>query len=910
MIISALKHSAQPSWLANLKGVILPAVVLAGLSTITAGKALAADDDGDNSSGNALEEVIVQALRRDASLQDTPIAVSVLSQQALDNSDVVDITDLNNIIPNLVVQTPADQANPRIFLRGVGTVNGTEAADQSVGFYVDDIFAARAQGALSLFYDLESVQLLRGPQGTLFGRNNSAGAFLLRTKRPTKELEGNFELTSGSFNRRRVSAAISIPLTDNWSMRVAGVVDVDEGWVKQLTLDPRFAPPSESIPEEQDVTNPYSLGAVGRYPNPNQKLNNRDSRSVRISSLAEFNSRSSWFFSIETFNNKSADSILLNPVLVKQGKYEAYIDSPHSLDLTNTAIRSNISVDIGSSSKFEYLLGASNLSRAQVYDVDAGLMQRFQENRTEWQRSRAASQEFKFTGSVNDGKFDWTAGIYAFAEKTGIRFDIDAINAWPEGGATFIQPERGAVAAALYGQFTYRPIESLGISLGLRITDETKFDRRGRNYNNACNGFILRETGQSADKLNGGSAISTAEDFFNNRTGARTRNLDGSAVVNAAGDPIESDGIDDVSGLPIRVFTDEFDNETQTAETDAEDKTPDGLDDADGLPNTLLCTAGTQNELERSYEEVSWLFRVDYKLSGRNETLLYLSAATGYQSGVIQDNGNSTKPENSLSYEFGTKTDFGSVRLNSAIFFNNYTDLIRSLIDPIQNNTVVTNASEAQIFGVELEMNALVGNGGQIDVGLSYLSATYTGEYLFAQTGISTDLPQGANPSLPTRTIPTATGEDLTYYNLDGGPLPYAPEIQFNMGFNWDIKFDGGSLIPRFRVVYSSEFSFNDRDTQISAIDNFVGGVDQGLAADGSRLYTRANPEGQDAYFKMDIGLEWVSRNGWSLDMFFNNVTDELVKTSADCSAGTAEGCAARYLAPAESGLRFRWVFD
>ena len=129
-----------------------------------------------------LEEVIVTAERREASLQNTAVAVTAMTQEALTENDISDVTDLSGFVPNLVVSGQEDQSDIKIFIRGVGTNNPTETGDQGVGVYVDGVYAARAQGALALMYDLENVQVLRGPQGTLFGRNNTGGALLLQTK--------------------------------------------------------------------------------------------------------------------------------------------------------------------------------------------------------------------------------------------------------------------------------------------------------------------------------------------------------------------------------------------------------------------------------------------------------------------------------------------------------------------------------------------------------------------------------------------------------------------------------------------------------------------------------------------------------------------------------------------------------
>ncbi len=439
------------------------AVAISGILAFSVSSQVLAQDEQPG-----LEEVIVTAERREASLQSTPIAVSVMSQEALIENDILNVTGLTGFVPNLIVSGQEDQSDIKIYIRGVGTNNPTETGDQGVGVYVDGVFAARAQGALALMYDLENVQVLRGPQGTLFGRNNTGGAMLLTTRRPGKEFEGDIQVTYGTYNRQQVSGAFTLPVSDSLSFRVAAYSDQDDGWVNAIDTDPRGL--------EGEYSGPTTLRTANTS---GMKLNNTDVRSARLTGLWELTDALDWTLSYETFTDQGNTGVLLNPVEVEKGNFDAFIDSPVMLDMTSDVIRSKLSYDITDGVNAQYLFGTSDLSRRQVVDQDAGVLSMFREARTEYQDSTATSHEIKIQNSGSD-RLEWTVGLYYFEEETAIRFDFDGDGPWlNQRGATFIQPARGSESAAAYGQLTYRISDAFSLTGGVRYTDDLKYDRGG-----------------------------------------------------------------------------------------------------------------------------------------------------------------------------------------------------------------------------------------------------------------------------------------------------------------------------------------------------------------------------------------------------------------------------------------------
>jgi iron complex outermembrane receptor protein len=165
--------------MSRLSLAIFTTLSFAGISAAQAPPAeTSADADPE-----AIESVIVTARRRAESLQDTPVAVTALSAAALERQQIVGTVDLDKIAPNLQFHSygtlTGNNSAAQVFIRGIGQSDATPAVDPGVGVYIDDVYMGRAVGAAMEFRDIANVQILRGPQGTLFGRNTIGGAVLL-----------------------------------------------------------------------------------------------------------------------------------------------------------------------------------------------------------------------------------------------------------------------------------------------------------------------------------------------------------------------------------------------------------------------------------------------------------------------------------------------------------------------------------------------------------------------------------------------------------------------------------------------------------------------------------------------------------------------------------------------------------
>lgn len=228
----------------------LPSVVLAVVATLFA-TTLPAQDSGspepeptdDRAERRAerdqfTEEIVVTARRKQENLQQVPVSVTVFSQSTLEQRSATRLIDLAEMTPNLTIGVGSfgvDTPEAAIFIRGVGQGDTAMFSDPGVGVYIDGIYLARAQGAILDLVELERVEVLRGPQGTLFGKNTSGGAIQLVTRRPEREFQTRLGLTVGNYDRLNGNVAVDGPLGSSLFGSVSYHTANSDGWSQSLT---------------------------------------------------------------------------------------------------------------------------------------------------------------------------------------------------------------------------------------------------------------------------------------------------------------------------------------------------------------------------------------------------------------------------------------------------------------------------------------------------------------------------------------------------------------------------------------------------------------------------------------------------------------------------------------------------
>jgi iron complex outermembrane receptor protein len=186
-----------------------------------------------------LEEITVTARRREESLQSTPVAVTALTGEALETRAAASVDAVSQFVPNVQFDGAAALSggayNATVFIRGIGQNDFAIFSDPGAAMYLDGVYLGRSIGGIMDAVDLQRVEVLRGPQGTLFGRNTIGGAVNIVSRQPSDELEGEVSLTGGRFNRFDGKAVVNIPLSDTFATRFTVASINRDGYQKRLT---------------------------------------------------------------------------------------------------------------------------------------------------------------------------------------------------------------------------------------------------------------------------------------------------------------------------------------------------------------------------------------------------------------------------------------------------------------------------------------------------------------------------------------------------------------------------------------------------------------------------------------------------------------------------------------------------
>ena len=185
-----------------------------------------------------IEEIIVTAQKQAESLQKVPVAVNAFTSAMIEDTGIGDVTDLANMTPSLGVTSNLNPFATRLMIRGVGTTQNDPALEPSVGLFIDGVFMGRTGLGTADLTDIERIEVLQGPQGTLYGKNANAGAVSIITKRPNLEqYEGYVEASAGDYSMNKLTAAVSGPLSDNVAFRLSGNVHERDGYYNNAGVD-------------------------------------------------------------------------------------------------------------------------------------------------------------------------------------------------------------------------------------------------------------------------------------------------------------------------------------------------------------------------------------------------------------------------------------------------------------------------------------------------------------------------------------------------------------------------------------------------------------------------------------------------------------------------------------------------
>ncbi|WP_439620808.1 TonB-dependent receptor [Hyphomonas sp.] len=423
-----------------------------------------------------LQTVTVTARKVEESLQTTPVSVTAVSGADLDAKEIDTTEDLGRLAPNLVITqgqgVSGNASAGAYFIRGIGQIDYLLNTDPGVGVYVDGVYLARSMGSIIDLIELDRVEVLRGPQGTLFGRNTIGGAVNLVSKAPTEDFAAKLKATVGSFERKEVQGSINGQLAEGLTGRLSALYRDRDGWVDRIT-------DGSTLGAEETLA---LRGALRFEPT--------DALTVDLAvDYSDTDGTSSPFNVVEInetaqfagFHNGALvgppcvpppgalnDPRCFNPQWVTGDLY-----SEQGVDPSNTELEA-----FGASLIGEYAFN-SNFSIKSItgYRDTTALGNRdgdhtpilIQNTRDTWEHEQF-SQELEFIGEgMLDGKLDWILGLYYFQEEgENLNFVTFPVVSFQSGGA--IDNDNTAV----FGQATYNLTDRLSVTAGARWTDETK----------------------------------------------------------------------------------------------------------------------------------------------------------------------------------------------------------------------------------------------------------------------------------------------------------------------------------------------------------------------------------------------------------------------------------------------------
>ncbi len=662
----------------------------ADATTEAAPEAVAAPAVVAERSGPAIEEVVVTARRRAESIQSVPLAVSAVSGDMLEKANVTDMNALSTQVPSLVIVpgSSGSKAIPTFAIRGQSQQELSILADPSVPVYFNDVVIERQQGINQALFDLEAVEVLKGPQGTLFGRNSTGGAINVKAKRPTDTFEGYVGGTWGNLGRFNTTAMVNQPLTDWAQLRVAGQTTDSDGYLYNsylnrnvnyehtkagrisLALQPAAGVDS-LFTYSRFIQNDGGTGAILTKLNragsdfPGEPETDAGSLLLCGGGTANFLGYTGDFCGERLLEAQAERGIYQNASGVEE------FTRISTWDLANTTtweINDNLTV--------KNIVGWREVTGGNYDDIDGSPVPFFQISR--FYDFRQFSEEFQLMG--NTDTTNWIVGLYYFNEKGGT-----------DDYSATVKPFNAAP-----GNQKPQPLP-FGFP-GWSITDPD-----GENTSKSIFGQVT----QRLDNLADGLALTV---------GARYTWDDRVAIVRS-----RAGNATDPNGPQTCRFSRDLDGDPSTPETPAAEVPMD------------QCVV----RAEKSFSEPTYNVSLDYQYSPTN--LVYLAHRRGYRTGGF---GARASTESALKetynaevvqdIELGSKNDFafgnGAIlRLNVAIFYSDYTDIQRLLtrVGTLPIQTVPTNAGKATIKGGEVEFTFLPTDRLELSGFYSFTDAGY-----------------------------------------------------------------------------------------------------------------------------------------------------------------------------------------
>ena len=737
----------------------------------------------------AIEQIVVTAEKRGESLQDLSQAVTAFTAKDLDNKNILSFVDLSAIAPGVTV-AKNEGFKTVISIRGVGNeANQNATANPSVSYHMDGIYIASPYALQTDFIDIERIEILRGPQGTLFGQNSTGGAInVISTKPSFDDFAGKADVSLGTDNLIKVRGTVNVPISNDLAMRTSFSKATQDGYTQNVYNGPNVLNPSETF--------------VGK------DMDNIDNLSMRTDWLWNASDKVSLRFLAQYFSGDSNGAGIKGIDDPTPGTRNLSQDTDSSYELESQVYGLIAEWDAG----FALIKSLSSYQKDDITVVRDNDRHSFVTN-PEIQISvfnPEVNIQTTFTQELNViskeplfGKLDWIVGAFYLDTDIDItiREELDVgrdgvldgyIPSFPAvfgGDRGFISdsnPQRESLS--FYGQTTYPISETLRLITGLRYTKD-EVESTVSNF------------------------FAPSPSFIN----PKTEDLTGRIAL-------EWDAGDD----------------TMTYASYTRGLKPGG--------SNLTFSEGDDALVRAAFEE---------------ETI--------------------------DAYEIGLKTEFmdSRVRTNVAAFYYDYTNLQFQASDFNEFGSGVSNIPESEIYGIELEMTALIGDRFSLDVKLASMQSEVSADYLALDNRLLIEdvlLADGITPAK--EEIHGANREVAGFLqNLSGNELAKTPSLtaDISLGFEDQLK-DGAYIGASLQYTYRGEFE--------------------------QRVFNNPEVDTVDAYDLINLSVSYDNSDEvWGVDLIAYNMLDEDGINSAMTDVFGVNETGFQYVAPRQLMARFRYNF-
>ncbi len=835
------------------------------------------------------EEILVTATKRATNLLETPIAITALDQDQLTIANVIDLSNLHQLVPSLQVRDSGTdgQGSVEINLRGIGNSTFIETGEPNVAFNIDGVYTARPQAALQMLYDVERIEVTRGPQGTLSGRNASVGAIDVITAKP--DFNGFYSSIEWEVSNEKgmaLRSMINLPANDTLALRFNYVKQQRNSPYTFIRDDEILRSGVSRLTQKQDYREEFG-NPLDRGPG---SPGSRDNEALRLSAIVKPTEALNWHLVFENYKDQAPGAPLhaecdrlpcardYTPEQIQalnSSVWSTVASDPARSDLLIRNYRSKLEYDIPDFAKLRYTLGVSDFEQNILQDLDGGAGIQLVFLDQPW-KNNAESHEVTLL-SDDDQTVRWVVGYFQFKERTDRTLGID----FPEFGYKFFaQPDIVAESNAFYADVTADINSKLELFAGIRLTEDKRFNNGGGLFGNgACavpfshdtfelirgnvdgdpnTGFILKDGRQSGRDCQFQDVSNASSDDYNDfRLGANYQ-LSEDIMLYASAATGHKAGVYPTEVLNVRT------GELEIFPV----KTEENLSTEIGIKGTFLSGRlilaanyfvmdydDKQESLVKDFGDVG----CDFDFDGVYDDLTLgcgdLSTAAGQ-----------ALLAGAIARGYGTADGFIDNPAPSSSNFNEFTTI---------------NIEGVEVRGIEVEFDWAVSDNGQLQGFFSWIDAEF-GEFPL-------DSSIGCDIRVCVRNV-----------NQAGNEPKSTPRFTLNLTYSHRFHLASGSgLVSSVNAYYRSQYHLTNENLSGAPAASF------GLSSGESNLFS----DEQEASTVVNVNLAFISTDEqYSVELFATNLFNEEVRSHERTDSGNVPLFV--YEPPREYGVRLRTYFN